>query len=135
MKKERKMKKMVEGLSVLTAVVVVWLAFAGQAGAYCIHNKSDVKIHVTQMENVSFWKPFYADINPGEQACCHWSTKDCNKSGGKTDSVSFNVDYFIDRDTLHRVCEYVKIPACSDLDITGTNGNYRCVAHGTETCN
>ena len=87
------MKKIKKGLSVLT-VIVLMLAFAGQASAFCVTNKSDVKMYVQQNSlNASFWvyKRFSARLAPGERACCNWQNTDCNKTDNPAAEVSFKV--------------------------------------------
>jgi len=122
---------------ILTAAVLL-LALTGQSSAFCVHNKSDKNMNVNEVSGGSYSKHFSkSPLYSGQDACCHWSNTDCNKSGGKTDPVSFSV-YIDAPGTIaggSRICEDATIPACSDLDITGSNGNYNCVTHGTETCN
>jgi len=127
------MKKIRQGLGIFIAAVLIF-AFAGQAGAFCVHNKSDQKMYTKQTANQSFWKGFQATLEPGTDSCCNWANTDCNKSGGKTDLVSFRVQFNNDAGAI--ICRDMKIPACSDLDvIKDGSGNYICVAHGVETCN
>jgi hypothetical protein len=127
---EEKMKKMMKWSGVFTAAVLLF-AFAGEAGAFCVHNKSSLKIGVDQSSGGSFWTPFSVDLDPGKDRCCHWSNTDCNKSGEKFHEVKFNVKV-----GYNYVCSDVAIPACSDMDITGTESwNIKCVAYGRETCN
>ncbi len=122
------MKKM-EKMVVVLAAAGMLFAFAGQAGAYCVHNNSDMLVHVSQVSNASFWKPFGTDLNPGNSACCPWSTKDCNESGGQTDPVGLTVTSYSE----NTMCENFQIPANGDMTICGSNGGYRCV-NGT-SCN
>lgn len=114
-------------------VVALLFVFAGEGWAFCVHNKSDRPMRVAENIGAKAFKEFKADLSPGQDACCHWSNKDCNKDGGKGDTVGFSVYYNFNEPTT--VCKDVKIPACSDLDIVGSNGNYRCIPHGLETCN
>lgn len=123
------MNKMVSSSAVLTAAVLIFV-FTGQALAFCVHNKSDKPMDFSQTSGNKTFRGFSATLNPGQDSCCHWSNKDCNKDGGKSDTVGFSVMY---SDAF--LCKNVKIPACSDLDVTGSNGNYRCIPHGMETCN
>ena len=124
------MKRMTKVFGFVTAAVILF-AFAGEAGAFCVHNKSSRQIRVDQVSGGSFWKPFAVDLAPGEDACCNWANTDCNKSGEKFHEVKFNV-----RAAYMYVCTDVAIPACSDMDITGTEYHtYKCIAHGAETCN
>lgn len=106
------------------AVSVATLAFvvAEPVGAYCVHNKSDVTMQVSQYANGSFWKPFKATLDPGQQSCCSWTTKDCNKSGGETDAVDFKISH------AHGDDLRTSIAANGDLYIQGRNGNYYCTA-------
>lgn len=119
--------KMMNSLAVSAAVLA--FAFTGHAGAYCVHNQSDTTMHVDQSKNGSFWKRFNVKLDPGQQACCSWTSKDCNKSGGQTDAVGFSV--------YHSEFNYIDcgatIPANGDMCISGTPGNYRCVPNST-TC-
>jgi hypothetical protein len=125
------MKTMMKWSGVFLVVVMLFV-FAGEVGAFCVHNKSSCQIHVDQSWGGSFWRRFAVDLAPGEDACCNWANTDCNQSGEKFHEVKFNV-----RHTSESfVCTDVVIPACSDMDITGTDcGNIKCVAHGRETCN
>jgi len=126
-----RMKKTTINMGFLTALAV--LIFAGQTFAFCVHNKtSDARFNVYQSSGGSFWRYFKATLAPGENGCCHWSNTDCNKDGGKGDTVGFEVIIW---GSENYICKGATIPACSDLDITGSNGNYQCIAHGMETCN
>jgi len=116
----------------MTAVLL--FAFAGQAGAFCVHNKSDRTAQFIQVSGGKTFREFKATVTPGQDSCCNWSNTDCNKDGGKMDTLGFDVGYEMG-ETFWSICRAVKIPACSDLDVTGSNGTYRCVAHGMETCN
>jgi hypothetical protein len=128
------MKKMRKELGVFTAAVLL-CAYAGQAGAFCVHNKSDINVNVDQSAGGSFWKGFSAVLAPGEDACCHWSNTDCNKSGEKFSVVKFNASIGFSKSGQY-ICSDVAIPACSDMGITGTAlHTYTCIAHGAETCN
>jgi len=125
------MKRMTKVFGFVTAAAILF-AFAGEAGAFCVHNKSSCKMLVDQSSGGSFWRRFKAHLAPGEDACCNWANTDCNKSGEKFHEVKFNVS--VGGEAI--VCPDVVIPACSDMDITGTDcGNIKCVAHGRETCN
>jgi len=130
------MKKITKGLGVLTTTILM-LAFTGQAGAFCVHNKSDRTMIFEQSSGGKTAKSYSGRLNLGEDGCCHWSNTDCNKSGDKDASLGFNVGYYGMGGAVipSYVCKGEKIPACSDLDVTGSNGNYQCVAHGMETCN
>ena len=130
------MKKMTKGLGLLTVVVLLF-AFTGQADAFCVYNRSDKTMTFDQTSGGKVFSDFRATVDPGQKSCCHWSEKDCNKSGGKTDMVGFNVYYRQAPDPLPPtyVCEGVTIPACSALEVTGSYGNYKCVTHGMEICN
>lgn len=120
------MKKVAgKGLGFVVAAVLLF-AFAQQVGAYCVHNQSDATMHVVQYMNRSFWKPFNVHISPGQQSCCSWTEKDCNKSGGATDTVGFNVDSYGVSDRFINVCNYVTIPANGDLYIKGSKDVYSC---------
>ena len=119
---------------ILTAAVLLF-AFAGRAGAFCVHNYSDKTAIFIQVSGGKTFREFKATVTPGQDSCCHWSNTDCNKDGGKMDTLGFDVGYEIGAGTFWSICRAVKIPACSDLDVTGSNGKYQCVAHGMETCN
>jgi hypothetical protein len=127
------MKKMMKWSGVFTAAVLLF-AFTGEAGAFCVHNYSDKTAQFVQSSGGKAFREFKATLTPGQDSCCHWSNTDCNKDGGKMDTLGFDVGYEM-ASTFYKICFGVKIPACSDLDVTGSNGNYRCVAHGMETCN
>ncbi len=113
----------------LLAVVIILFAFAGQAGAFCVHNYSDTAAWFVEVSGGDFNKT----LRPNESACCHWSNEGCNP-GDKYSPLGFSVSITTGGGGGFYVCDNVKIPACSDLDLTGSGGNYRCVAHGTETC-
>ncbi len=131
------MKKTNKVLGVLTAVAVV-IGFAVQAGAFCVHNYADTKMNFVETTGGSTFGRFASTVDPGQSACCNWADSGCNTSGNKTASLTFQVQWNYDLTSggwLRTACSGVTIPACSDLDVTGTSGNYQCVAHGTETCN
>lgn len=114
--------------TVLTAAVLAY-AIAGPAGAYCVHNKADLEFYVTQTSNGSFWKPFSAKLQPGENACCSWTEKDCNKSGGQTDRVGFTAStggHVIYYPGGGYACQDYQIPANGDLYVKGSGGHYSC---------
>ncbi len=124
-----KMEKAMRGSAILTIAVLLFV-FVGQAGAYCVHNNSDTSMYVVQQSNASFWAPFQANLGPGNSACCPWSTKDCNESGGQTDPVGLTASL---GSSKNYACENFQIPANGDMTVCGGNGNYRCV-NGT-SCN
>ena len=101
---------------------VLFFAFTGQAGAFCVHNNSDIKFEVQQVTNGSFWKRFDVEIDPGQQACCPWDEKDCNKSGGPADPVGLTaVNPYV-----KEACTDYKIPANGNLYIKGAGANSYC---------
>ena len=128
------MKKITKGLGVLTTTILM-LAFTGQAGAFCVHNKSDITMTFNQSSGGKTFKSYAGRLDPGGDGCCHWSNTDCNSSGNKDASLGFDVGHMGAAYITTYVCKGVKIPACSDLDVTGSKGNYQCVTHGMETCN
>ena len=122
MKKMMKRKSLAKGLGVLTAAVLLF-AFAGQAGAFCVHNKSDRTVLVKQTSGGKWLKSFKAILSSGEKACCNWQNKDCNKDGEAGGAIGFNV---LRGDRALAVCKDFRIRADGDLYITGTNKNYSC---------
>jgi len=113
------MKKTIKTGPVILAAAFMLLNLAGQAGAFCVHNRSSAVMHVRQTSNGSLWKPFVVTLNPGEQACCSWETKDCNKSGGRKDYVGFEVvTKSCDGNEIEvSACIGYKIPADANLYI------------------
>lgn len=116
----RKFNSVIAGL--ILAGFAVFLTVEG-AEAFCVHNDSDRDMRAQQVSNGSVWRAFNAKIDPGDQACCPWTEKDCNKSGGKTDPVGLNV---FKSPSLDQVCMDYTIPANGDLYINGKSGNYSC---------
>ena len=127
------MNNMRKSLCVLTAVAAV-LAFAGQSAAFCVHNYTDRDMAFSQSSGEVLGKGYRNTLSPGETGCCNWGNKDCNKKGHKDSAVGFTVSHGT-YPTGRDVCINKKIPACSDLDVTGSKGIYQCVPHGMETCN
>jgi len=125
------MKRIIMKWSGIFTPLLLLFAFTGEAGAFCVHNRSNFTMSVVQSSGGGFWGRFEVELAPGKDACCHWSNTDCNKSGEKFHEVKFNVSA-----AYMYVCTDVAIPACSDMDITGTEYHtYKCIAHGRETCN
>lgn len=111
----------------LVLVIVPVFLTVGSAGAFCVYNKTDTMIYVRQTggQKTGFLdRGFQADLNPGGNGCCNWKNKDCNKSGDREGTVTFNAgpyDWWI--------CENFPIKAGGWLTVEGAAGNYKCVAH------
>ena len=130
MKKMMKRKSLAKGLGVLTAAVLL-LAFTGQAGAFCVHNKSDRTVLVKQTSGGKWLKSFKAILSSGEKACCNWQNKDCNKDGEAGAAIGFNVSR---GDPALAFCKHAEIRADGDLSICGNRGNFSCKPNSID-CN
>ena len=116
-----------------TLLVVVMLLgmgfFAVNAEAFCIYNKTDIKIHIYQTGGGTTFmaKRFSVDINPGEHACCNWKNKDCNKEGNRDSTLVFNVEKKSQGNK--NIC-IITIPAGGYARVKGKNGVYWSEGHG-----
>ncbi len=63
-------------LGILMVAALFLSAFASQASAYCVYNRSDKHIVAFQMPITS--RSFKKVIKPNKSACCNWSNWDCN---------------------------------------------------------
>ena len=114
----------------LVVVMVLGMGFfAVNAEAFCIYNRTDIKIFVYQTGGCTTWasKQFRVDINPGEHACCNWKNKDCNKEGNRDSTLVFNVEKKSHENK--NIC-IITIPAGGYAKVKGKNGAYSCEGHG-----
>jgi hypothetical protein len=111
------------------AAATVFLAAEG-AEAFCVYNKTDKKIIVNQIEGQKNNRVrFYNEINSGDNKCCHWSNKDCNRKGKKDSTLKFTVTVIKDSWHAPHVCQNFAIKAGGWLTVRGTDGHYNCEAH------
>ncbi len=79
------------------------------ASAYCVYNGSDEKI--TAIQSPVKGDSFKAVIEPGKNACCHWSDTSCTTNGdgryGTTTFLLFKGALDIDKITREKVLEEV----------------------------
>ena len=61
------------------------------AHAFCVYNDAPFSIDVIQWAGGKDFKSFSRTIRPGRKACCHWSNRDCNRSGRRTETVAFKI--------------------------------------------
>lgn len=113
-------------------VVAVFAAFLGveEADAFCVYNKTDVRMDVVQSSGgIGDLTGFGKTIEPGGSACCHWTNKSCNTGGKRESTVKFDV-------ALHSVgrgfiypCTNIPIKAGGWLEVEGKDGQYKCTAY------
>lgn len=116
--------------SVLVAVVFAALTtFAAVEGteAFCIYNNTDRALQVIQKSGNVNTKGFNNNIDPGQNACCNWQNKDCNKKGKNDSTVTFDVIYERPGSQfLSHVCTKFPIRADGQMTVTGKDLNYNC---------
>ena len=105
-------------------VLLIALFTIQSAHAFCVYNKTDIGIKVYQVKGGRKFKKFRAKLGPGQKACCHWSNRDCNKSGKRDADVSFQV--FKDKIPREDICFEVYVKAGGWLVVKGKNGHYFC---------
>jgi len=131
---------------VLAGLVLAGLAVfltAEGADAFCVYNQMDTWINVDQTGGHKEYggaadPGFSGAIDPGDNKCCNWQNKDCNKKGKRDSIVNFDVYYKASHDTTspHKfpgetvyICKYFAIQAGGWLTVEGSKGNYKCVRH------
>ncbi len=120
------MKRIAIQAACLALLLVLLLAPAAPASAFCIYNKSDLKVRVDQISGGKFGHSFTRYIDPGGRACCNWKNKDCNKNGHKDSEVGFGVT---SPDIQGQYCLGVKVKAGGWMDIHKDGHHLRCTAH------
>ncbi len=119
----------------ILAVSIGFLSFMGKVYGFCIYNQTDKVMYVKQVSGGRFLKSFYAELMPGQHACCNWKNRDCNKEGKRDSIVRFNVYYKVTSKDGRRlidkeVCHRCPIPAGGWIEIRGKYGQlYHCVTH------
>ncbi len=119
----------------MLALVVAAMVCTTRAEAFCVYNKSDVAINVVQTKGQSSMKGVQWKIDPGENKCCNWKTKDCNKSQKKTSKVEFKVSYTLPwsggswGSPSNKIFCTKKIKAGGWLTIKGKSPDFSCRPH------
>jgi len=67
------------------------LAVPAVASAFCVYNRSPVTIEAIQWGGGRDFKEFVETIKPGKHKCCHYSNKNCNRSGKKDGFVRMRI--------------------------------------------
>ena len=102
------------------------------ADAFCVYNKTDIVITVRQTSGHKKTYGFGGDIALGDNKCCNWQNKDCNKEGKKDSTVKFDVNYIVGgafSPITINICGDVPIKAGGWLTVEGSDVKYKCVAH------
>ena len=111
-------------------LIVCLLLPAGVSQAFCIHNKSDRPWYADQVQGDSVRNPFAPKIRPGNEKCCDWDDKDCNRAGSRHARVVFDVKSTLSSSGSAKiVCSGVTISADGEFTIRGSGGNYYCQIH------
>jgi len=120
---KKKVNLVLAGL--VLAGLAVFLTVEG-AEAFCVYNNTDTLISVYQTGGHKTGRGFHKRIARGENECCNWSAKDCNKEGEKDSIVKFTVS---DVNQDLPICYNVAIQAGGWLTVEGSKGYYKCVRH------
>ncbi len=99
---------------------------AAPASAFCVYNKTDVRVGVIQKTGCVYGRGFSKYIDPGERACCNWKNHDCNKHGHKHSIVTFTVG---PAEMPGKDCTHVKVKAGGWMDIHTQGDHFGCTAH------
>ena len=122
--------------SIFMALVFVALtAFlaAGSAEAFCVYNKTEDSLVIAkQVEGGDFQKDVAR--GKGNEVCCNWQEKSCNKGGKKDSIVKFTIKRWHQAGSglfpYPIVCEDFPIKAGGWLTVRGNaKDGYKCEAH------
>ena len=119
-----------KGVASLLILALMLFLLESASYAFCVYNKTDAEIMVTETKGGKGLSRFKAIISANNHACCNWKNKDCN-TGGKRDSiVRFKVEYLLHtgRDSVVYVpiCQDFPIKAGGWLEVVGKNQHYQC---------
>ncbi len=118
----------IRNLICMLALVVAVMVCTTRAEAFCVYNKSDIPIEVKQTKGYSSWgKRATWVIGPGQNRCCNYKNKDCNKSQEKTAKVEFRVFYQVASRPLVMCKKELK--AGGWLTIKEKGDGFSCKAH------
>jgi len=118
------------------AGLAVFLTVEG-AEAFCVYNNTDMRVHeqllVQQTGGHKTGRGFHKYIPAGENECCNWQNKDCNKEGKRDSIVRLDVSYWGHvpdaPDYTYPICHGVEIKAGGWVTVKGEKGNYKCELH------
>ena len=120
----RKFNSVIAGL--VFVVFAVFLMVEG-AEAFCVYNNTNTNMIVEQTSGHGS-HGFDKKILAGENKCCNWQNKDCNKEGKRDSIVKFTVKYSPwGAVKYYYVCEDFPIRAGGSLTISGGGDrNFSC---------
>ncbi len=74
----------------ISALVLVGIALAAPASAYCIRNQANISI-IVKLETPNPLGGFHKVVRPGQELCCDWFDRQCNPSGRQDDILQFRI--------------------------------------------
>ncbi len=101
---------------------------------FCIYNRTDIAtIDADQISGGGWFTSFWQKIDKGDKKCCGWNDHGCNTEGKRDSIVEFIISSPNKKVTIpggkksNRICKK-SIKAYQDIIVTGSNGNYQCIA-------
>jgi len=114
---------------VLVFVALTIFVAVEVAEAFCVYNKTDTQIYVSQESGHKAGRGIEFFMDPGgKEECCHWTNADCNKEG-KRDSIVRFIVYKGSGASDKVICNNFPIKAGGWLEVIQKGDKYICTAH------